>query len=203
MARRRINLGKDGIKNIVDRFTSLHEYTYITKPVLTEDDEDINNNEEEPTDEVPNMDGEEQANVGEPSVEDNIETEEEPIDNAGGGEEDVVINIDDLVQSQKNTEEQVINISDRISELNQIVQNFNKALELISSKTEDLKNEFEKRLPTDIETLTMRSLSSFPFDKNIDKYWDEKQKNSNYRVVSSETAEPKEYVIRKSDIYKR
>lgn len=199
MARRRVELDNEGIKNIADRFMALHEYTYITKPMISEEDEDvgevsdenIENSEENSQDNNENP----IASIEEPS---NIEQQ----DNVEGEDsEEVVINIDDLVQSQKSTEEQVLNISDRLSELSSIVKDFNDAIESLSVSTEELKNEFEKRLPTDIETLTIRSLSSYPFDKNIDKYWDEKQKNSHYRVNTEDNSKEKEeYVIRKRDI---
>lgn len=66
------------------------------------------------------------------------------------------------------------------------------------SKIESLKNEFEKRNPTDIEKLSLRSKDSYPFNVSPVKYWDDKEENSNYST--DEDNEEKEYVITSDDI---
>lgn len=133
------------------------------------------------------------------TVEDvDIETEEGPSD-------DEVIDVDDLTNSQEAAEYKIDGVDDKLSKLLSIVGKFEKAIEDNDKKLNDLKTEFEKRNPTDIEKINIRSQNSQPFNVNPGEYWETvKEKNPNYNVVSDNTVAPNEedkvYTITNDDL---
>lgn len=131
-------------------------------------------------------------------AEDNIDTEEMESD-------DEVIDVDDLTQSQEETENKVDVVDDRLTKLLQIVGKYEQALEANTEKLEALKAEFEKRNPTEEEKLNIRSQSSYPYSESPRDYWENlSEKNPNYNVIYDNdvptSEEDKKYVLKKSDI---
>jgi hypothetical protein len=67
----------------------------------------------------------------------------------------------------------------------------------ISNKIEDLEKEIERRNPTPVEKLEMRSLDSFPYNVKLSDFWAEKGDRYD---TGAEPKEPTEYVLTQQDI---
>ena len=66
---------------------------------------------------------------------------------------------------------------------------------------EKLKQELEKRNPTPIEKLDLRTVNdSYPFNVKPNDYWKTKEETSNYRVGGDETEVPEQYDLHQSDV---
>ena len=143
------------------------------------------------------MDGAEDLN--EPEVEDDgIETQE-----MESGDE--VIDGDELTQSQEATEYKLDGVDDRLSKIYAVVQKFSDQLERNEESIMALKDEFEKRNPTEEEKLNLRSQSSYPYSETPKDYWDKKtQENPHYNVMYNNEVSPseeqKKFEITKNDI---
>lgn len=143
------------------------------------------------------MDGAEDLN--EPEVEDDgIETQE-----MESGDE--VIDVDELTQSQEATEYKLDGVDDRLSKIYAVVQKFSDQLERNEESIMALKDEFEKRNPTEEEKLNLRSQSSYPYSETPKDYWDKKtQENPHYNVMYNNEVSPSEeqkrFEITKNDI---
>jgi hypothetical protein len=76
--------------------------------------------------------------------------------------------------------------------------------ELIKSnddKINDLKAEFERRNPTQVEKLSMQTDKSYPFSETPEQYWNNKEKTSNYRTEDDQNGVNQgQYVITKNDV---
>jgi hypothetical protein len=120
--------------------------------------------------------------------------------------EDEVIDIDDLTTSQEETEEKVDDVNQSLQKgfkkLLGVVNKLNQMLDDNTANMEDLKREIEKRNPTPLEKLNMRSVNdSYPFNIKPNDYWKEKEMTSNYRIGDNEDKK-EEYVITQGDIDK-
>ena len=139
------------------------------------------------------------TDFSEPEVEDDgIETQEMESD-------DEVIDVDDLTQSQEATEYKLDGVDDRLSKIYPVVQKFSDQLEKNEESIMALKDEFEKRNPTEEEKLNIRSQSSYPYSETPKDYWDKKtQENPHYNVMYNNEVSPseeqKKFEITKDDI---
>lgn len=228
------------------RFKQILEYTFITKD-LNEDGDDEDDNQDanggSPTD-MPDANGKlptpdqmntpdgqdmggqqaqpQQAQGGNGGNMD-IPKLEPPTDDSGnddtedggdnGDEEEIdmdsdenteEVDITDLTDAQEETNANVGNLTSNFDELIKMISSFNDKLDKNDEKIEDLKREIEKRNPTEVERLNLRSQDSMPFDVSPKDYWEKKVQDSNYMVDfdnSVSTAdEPKEYTITKGEI---
>lgn len=121
------------------------------------------------------------------------------------GEEEDVIDVDDLTQSQEATEFKVDNIDDKLSKVLNVISKFTNAIEVNDKKIDDLKAEIERRNPTPKEVLSLRSLASGPFSEQPQSYWDKLLKsNPNYDIVvgheNDDENAKKRFAIRRGDI---
>lgn len=121
------------------------------------------------------------------------------------GADDEVIDVDDLTQSQEASEYKIDGVDDKLSKLLSIANKFAQAIEANDAKLEDLKAEVERRNPTDIEKINIRSQNSKPFNVNPGEYWNEvKENNPHYEVISDNSVAPNEedklYTISKEDL---
>ena len=129
----------------------------------------------------------------------------EDIDMEGGDEnDDEVIDVDDLTQSQENSEFKIEQMQAKLDSLAQLTQSFMDAIDASDRHIEDLKSELEQRIPTDKEKLDIRSQAGAPFSENPTGYWQDKaQTNPNYEVSfenNDPTAEAKPIDIKMSEI---
>ena len=136
--------------------------------------------------------------MGMMNPEDGIETEEmEP--------EDEVIDVDELTQSQEATEYKIDGVDDRLSKIFAVVKDFSDKLDKQEQSIIKLKDEFEKRNPTQTEKFNLRSQAGGPFNQTPTDYWDKlTQENPNYEIMRDNDISPSEeedaFKIRKGDI---
>lgn len=119
--------------------------------------------------------------------------------------DDEVIDVDDLTNSQESAEYKIDGVDDKLTKLLAIAGKFAKAIEDNDAKLEDLKSEMEKRNPTDVERINIRSQNSQPFNVNPGEYWETaRAKNPNYDVISDNNVAPNEeektYTITDNDL---
>ena len=222
------------LEDMAKRFQQIVEYTFITSPTISEDGEDDTNsqNQQEPQDvtqqqdnnNVDNQDavdnsgdvsiqqGSEEDVPVETEVPDDETMEDMPQQQDNGGIEttpmqdgDEVIDVDDLTNSQKETEYKIDGVDDRLIKIARVIDKLIPAIEANNSKIEDLKAEFEKRNPTETEKLNLRSQSSFPYSVKPKDYWNKKtQENPHYNVMYNNEVSPseeqKKFEITKNDI---
>ena len=137
--------------------------------------------------------------LSEPGVEDDsVETQEMESD-------DEVIDVDELTQSQEATEYKIDGVDDRLSKIYAVVQKFSDQLERNEESIMALKDEFEKRNPTEEEKLNLRSQSSYPYSETPKDYWYKKtQENPHYNVMYNNEVSPSEeqktFEITRNDI---
>ena len=122
-----------------------------------------------------------------------------------GGEEEEVIDVDDLTQSQEAAEYKIDGVDDKITTVLNVVSKFADAIESNSEQLADLKKEIEKRNPTPEERMNIRSQSSYPYGESPRDYWEKKRaENPNYNVIFDNDVSPenedKEFEIRRSDL---
>lgn len=96
---------------------------------------------------------------------------------------DEVIDVDNLTQSQQAAEIKIDDVDEKLTTLLNVVNKFAAAIEQNDQKIMDLKSEIEKRNPTEEEKLNLRSQAAYPYNVQPKSYWDEKTKNSNYKVT--------------------
>ena len=128
---------------------------------------------------------------------------------AMGGEpmqsDDEVIDVDELTQSQEETEEKVddvhVTIEKGFGKLLSVVNQLNKMIDDNSANMEELRREMEKRNPTPLEKLNMRAANdSYPFNVSPESYWADKEANSNYRIGGEDEPDAEQYTITQGDI---
>jgi hypothetical protein len=118
---------------------------------------------------------------------------------------DEVIDVDDLTQSQETTEYKVDGVNDKLTALMNVLPKFIDALNQNDAKLEDLKSEIEKRNPTAEEKMNIRSQASEPYSESPKGYWERKMaENPHYNVIYDNNVSPsdeqEEYVLRKDDL---
>jgi hypothetical protein len=117
------------------------------------------------------------------------------------GPDDNVIDIDDLTTAQDETNQVVQDLNTKFEKLLGVVDKFEKFIDKNDSEIASLKQELEKRNPTPIEKLDIRTVNdSYPFNVKPNDYWKEKEETSNYRVGGDEMEVPEQYDLHQSDI---
>ena len=123
-------------------------------------------------------------------------------------EEDNVLDIDDLTDAQEKVNDKVNavghdlgRVDDRIEKLLGAIDKLQNRIDANNREIADLKGEFEKRNPTQVEKLNLRSQDSFPFVEKPMDYWDKKMQTSNY-IAYADNDEPttQEYEITNNDV---
>jgi hypothetical protein len=207
------------ISEDLKRYKQLLEYTFY---VSEDKPEDVNGNlllddeflteqepaEEEtevpeepatdlPTDEVVPTDTPEETTEVDPFATTDTEIEDEfATEDVTSSEETVEVDVTDLVDKTDETKTTVDSVSTKMDEL------LNKLTELESqiggmdqviNKIDDLEKEIEKRNPTPIEKLEMRSMSSFPYSVKLTDFWQDRE--------GYDTSEPEEeFTLTQSDV---
>lgn len=131
--------------------------------------------------------------------------DDEPTD---GGDDEEVIDVDDVVKAQEMTNNKVNDVGRDLGTVDKRIEKLIGALETMqgvidrnNAEIADLKNEFEKRNPTQTEKLNLRALDSYPFNVNPVDYWKRKSADGNYEAYAdNEEPTTKEYVITNSDV---
>lgn len=124
---------------------------------------------------------------------------------AMGGEapsaDDDVIDISDFTDSQEAMEQDIDKIDGKFAKVMKAIGAFEELLRSNDEKIEDLKAEFERRNPTQVEKLGMQQVNSYPFNVNPNDYWKEKEATSNYSTEPDNNGkEQGQYVITADDV---
>jgi hypothetical protein len=118
--------------------------------------------------------------------------------------DDEVIDVDDLTQAQETTEIKLDGVDEKLTQLVSIFDKFENAISQTDEKLEALKAEIEKRNPTDVEKMNIRSQASYPYSEFPRDYWDKKAaENPHYDVVYNNDVSPsdeQEFMLKSSDI---
>ena len=116
-------------------------------------------------------------------------------------EEEEVIDVDDLTNSQEATEKKIDALSDKFERLIGMLDGFEKQIDSSNERMETLRAEIEKRNPTPVEKMSIRAKNSYPFNITPDEYWKDKEATSNYSPEDDNNgADDPVYQITKDDI---
>lgn len=121
-------------------------------------------------------------------------------DNQDGGEDEEVIDVDELVDGQKRNEDAISQLTDKFERFLDKFSEFQGELKSNAEFMKNLESEFEKRNPTSVEKLTMRSLQSKPFQETPEEYM-ENDAPENYSPEDDQNGvgEPR-YTITRDDV---
>lgn len=124
----------------------------------------------------------------------------------GEPEEDVEeIDVDDLVDSQEETEKKVSKLMKKFSgaaeRMMSAVDSLSAKIDASTERLNNIEAEIAKRNPTPIEKMSLRSKDGYPFGQSVDDYWKGKEESSNYSPADDNNGvdEP-QYTITKHDI---
>ena len=121
-------------------------------------------------------------------------------DNPEGGEDEEVIDVDELVDGQKRNEDAISNLTDKFERFLEKFSEFQGELKSNAEFMKNLESEFEKRNPTSVEKLTMRSLQSKPFQETPEEYMDnDAPENYSPEDDQNGVGEPR-YTITRDDV---
>lgn len=125
-------------------------------------------------------------------------TPDQPEGGEGGDEE--VIDVDELVDGQKRNEEAIDKLTDKFEQFLEKFSEFQGELKSNAEYMANLESEFQKRNPTAVEKLTMRSLQSKPFGETPEEYM-QNDAPENYSPESDNNGvgEPR-YTITRDDV---
>lgn len=122
----------------------------------------------------------------------------------GEGQEqpdDTVIDVTDITDSQKDIEGEIAHINDKYEKVIKALGAFETLIKTSNEKIDDLKSEYEKRNPTQVEKLSMQTAHSYPFNVTPEDYWKNKEATSNYSTASDDNGkEQGQYVITQNDV---
>jgi len=155
-----------------------------------EEVEDTTTDTEEETEAGADTEGETDP-FGDTEVEDEFATEE-PL----GGEDTVEVDVTDIVDKTEETKTSVDGVStkmdDLLSKLSELESQVS-GMDNVINKIDDLEKEIERRNPTPVERLEMRSMDSFPYSVKLTDYWKDKE---GYEA----TEEEEEFTLTQSDV---
>lgn len=128
---------------------------------------------------------------GDIEVEDEFATEE-PL----GSEDTVEVDVTDIVDKTEETKNSVDGVStkmdDLLSKLSELESQVS-GMDNVINKIDDLEKEIERRNPTPVERLEMRSMDSFPYSVKLTDYWKDKE-------GYDETEVEEEFTLTQSDV---
>ena len=118
-----------------------------------------------------------------------------------GGEDEEVIDVDELVDAQDDTKVKVAKLDGKIDALIKLIDKFESDIDQNNAHIDELKSEFEKRNPTQVEKMTLRAKQGYPFTESPDEYWADKEQEGNYSPEDDNNGVGDErYQITKNDV---
>ena len=115
--------------------------------------------------------------------------------------EDDVVDITDLTDAQEDTQKDIEKLDNKFGAIMKQLGAFEELIKDNDAKIEDLKAEFERRNPTQVEKLSMNTAKGGPFTVSPEEYWDEKEATSNYSTEDDDNGkEQGQYVITANDV---
>ena len=133
------------------------------------------------------------------------EFETDPFADAGEGaevtdefadEETVEVDVTDIVAKSEETKTSVDGINTKMDDLLGKLSDLESqigGMDQVIGKIDDLEKEIERRNPTPVEKLEMRSMDSFPYSVSLTDFWDDRE---GYDATEEET----EYTLTQSDV---
>lgn len=121
---------------------------------------------------------------------------ETPEASTGTDDGSVEIDVTDIVDKTEETKTSVEGMSGKMDELLKKLSELESqvsGMDNVINKIDDLEKEIEKRNPTPVERLEMRSMDSFPYSVKLTDFWKDKE---GYEA----TEEEEEYVLKQSDV---
>ena len=125
-----------------------------------------------------------------------IEVEDEFASEDMGDEETVEVDVTDIVDKTEETKTSVDGINTKMDELLSKLSELESqigGMDEVIGKIDGLEKEIEKRNPTPVERLEMRSMDSFPYSVKLTDFWAEQE---GYDATEEET----EYTLTQSDV---
>lgn len=125
-----------------------------------------------------------------------VEIEDEFVDTEPS-EDTVEVDVTDIVDNTEATKTSVEGVSTKMDELLSKLtelENQVSGMDKVIDKIESLEKEIEKRNPTPVERLEMRSMESFPYSVKLTDFWKDKE---GYEATEENE---EEYVLRQSDV---
>ena len=114
---------------------------------------------------------------------------------------DEVLDVTELTDKQEDIEKEVGEIGGKFDKVMKALGAFEELLRANDSKIEDLKAEFEKRNPTQVEKLSMQTAKSYPFNVTPEEFWQQKEATSNYSTEDDDNGkEQGQYQITANDV---
>jgi len=121
-----------------------------------------------------------------------------------GGEEEEVIDVDELTDTQEETEKKVEALSKKFEKVMNSLDSIEKRISDIDAHTNQylgsLKTEFEKRNPTPMQRMTMRSAKSAPYGMTPNEYMNNYAPDNYSSESDNNGADDPQYKITKDDI---
>ena len=145
------------------------------------------------------------ADTGEVADAEGGETATDPFADAGEGaevtdefadEETVEVDVTDIVDKAEETKSSVEGMSTKMDDLLGKLSDLESqigGMDQVIGKIDDLEKEIEKRNPTPVEKLEMRSMDSFPYSVKLTDFWADKE---GYDATEGE----EEYTLTQSDV---
>jgi hypothetical protein len=157
---------------------------------------------ETPTDEEPTTDDTEKPTTGDTETdttdtEGDVEIEDEFADAETGDEDTVEVDVTDIVDNTEATKTSVEEVGSKMEELLAKLSELEgqvSGMDKVINKIEDLEKEIERRNPTPVERLEMRSLSSFPYSVKLTDFWEDKE------GYEAKEDNEEEYILKQSDV---
>lgn len=114
---------------------------------------------------------------------------------------DEVLDVTELTDKQDDIEKEVSEVGEKFDKVIKAIGAFEELLRANDEKIEDLKTEFERRNPTQIEKLSMQTAKSYPFNVTPEEFWKEKEATSNYSTEDDDNGkEQGQYTITANDV---
>ena len=155
--------------------------------------------EDTPAEDVPDVPTEEGGDDVDPfgtgaEVEDEFATD--TLGGDMGGEDTVEVDVTDIVDKTEETKTSVDGVStkmdDLLSKLSELESQVS-GMDKVINKIDDLEKEIERRNPTPVERLEMRSMDSFPYSVKLTDFWKDKE---GYEAKEEE----QEFTLTQSDV---
>ena len=118
--------------------------------------------------------------------------------------DDEVIDVEELTDSQEDTEKKVDRLSAKLEKILGVVDSFKDRIDQSNAKidkvADDIKASIELHNPTPVQKMALRAKDGYPFNSSPDEYWKKKvSENPNYST-EEDGPEPEQYTITKADI---
>ena len=114
---------------------------------------------------------------------------------------DEVLDVTELTDKQDDIEKEVGEIGGKFDKVMKALGAFEELLRANDQKIEDLKAEYERRNPTQVEKLSMQTAKSYPFNVTPEEFWKEKEATSNYSTEDDDNGkEQGQYQITANDV---